>query len=125
MAKVITQHRRGTTAEWEQSSVVVADGELIIEICDDGSRKTKIGDGVHTFADLPYTTAQLESDIELLSTRLDNVIRSDEADGSITEDDHARLVSLASEVADIRVGYDKTVYQTAGDAVRDVGEQVA
>ena len=125
MAKVITQHRRGTTAEWEQSSVVVADGELIIEICDDGSRKTKIGDGVHTFADLPYTTAQLESDIELLSTRLDNVIRSDEADGSITEDDHARLVSLASEVADIRVGYDKTVYQTAGDAVRDLGEQFA
>lgn len=123
MAKVITQHRRGTTAEWEQSSVVVADGELIIEICDDGSRKTKIGDGVHTFADLPYTTAQLEENIELLSTRLDNVIRNDEADGSLTEDDHARLVSLAAEVADIRVGYDKAIYQTAGDAVRDLGEQ--
>lgn len=122
MAKVITQHRRGTTAEWELSTVVLADGELVIEICDDGSRKTKIGDGIHTFAALPYTTDSLTEDISLLEARVNNLSKIQPIVPD-DEDSSATLDSFASEVADIRVGYDGTIYANAGEAVRDLGAQ--
>ena len=50
----IVQHRRATYQKWEESGIVPCDGEIVIEECDNGTFKTKIGDGVHTFPDLPY-----------------------------------------------------------------------
>ena len=54
MAKYITQHRRGTTQQWEKSDVVVCDGEIVVEYCDDGKIRLKIGNGLSKFSELPY-----------------------------------------------------------------------
>lgn len=43
--------RRGTTAEWEASDVVLGDGEIGF---DTDTKQMKIGDGVSTWTELPY-----------------------------------------------------------------------
>ena len=58
--KFIVQHRRGTAEEWEQSGIVPYNGEIVIEVCQDGTFKTKIGDGAHTFPELPYQNLDSE-----------------------------------------------------------------
>ena len=67
MAKFITQHRRGTTAEWKNSAVIPAVGEIIIEECSNGQKKFKIGDGVSRFSDLRYVDEEIEAKIEQLN----------------------------------------------------------
>lgn len=54
MAYSIVKHRRGTTEEWQKLNIVPAEGEIVIEECLDGVRKCKIGDGLTSFAALPY-----------------------------------------------------------------------
>lgn len=55
MAKYIIQHRRGTTEQWANNpDIVPRDGELVIEYCDDGYTRLKVGDGVSTYAQLGY-----------------------------------------------------------------------
>lgn len=82
MAYKIVAHRRGTTLEWESVDLLVDQltqkeieekrlipdaGELVIEECQNGLRKCKIGDGTHKFSDLPYITdvSTLEFDEKL------------------------------------------------------------
>lgn len=48
------QHLRGTTAQWATNNIIPAEGELAVEVCTDGKRKIKIGDGVTAFASLAY-----------------------------------------------------------------------
>lgn len=45
-----------TTANWAKSMLVLLKGEQAIEITESGAYKIKIGDGVKTFAELPYAT---------------------------------------------------------------------
>ena len=45
-----------TTANWAASSLVLLKGEAAFEILESGNYKIKIGDGVKTFKELPYTT---------------------------------------------------------------------
>ena len=59
MPKIITQHRRGTTAEWLESEIVLAQGEIGIEECDDSFLRLKIGNGYSTFSELPYITQKV------------------------------------------------------------------
>lgn len=56
MAKYIVQHRRGTVTQWtKQSTLIPKEGEIVIEIDELNSlHKLKIGDGVHTYAELAY-----------------------------------------------------------------------
>lgn len=58
--KLIVQHRCGTAEQWESSGIVPYDGEIVIEECADGTFKTKIGDGVNTFPNLPYQNLDKE-----------------------------------------------------------------
>ena len=51
--------RNGTTAEWEKSTVLLKEGEIALEYCEDGTVKQKAGvtnsDGTGTlFSALPY-----------------------------------------------------------------------
>lgn len=51
-----------TTAEWAAegvASVVIAKGLLCVETTTDNQTKIKVGDGVHTFAQLPYATSEV------------------------------------------------------------------
>ena len=54
----ITQHRRGTADEWDQVNIIPKEGEIVIELDEENSlHKLKIGDGIHTYADLAYLMA--------------------------------------------------------------------
>ena len=117
MPKIITQHRRGTTAEWLQSNAVIADGELVVEFLDDGTTKLKVGDGHSTFSELPYTTKKLEELLATQVSRIDDIIAVDA--GVIDPADPLH------EIVDIRVGYDGVKHTTAGNAVRAIGEDVS
>lgn len=53
MGKIIYQHRRGTTAQWNASDVVLNNGEIAIEDCGGYRRGILIGNGKDKYADLP------------------------------------------------------------------------
>ena len=57
-----------TTANWAASSLVLLKGEAAFEILESGNYKIKIGDGVKTFKELPYTTMTPE-EIEAIVRR--------------------------------------------------------
>ncbi len=58
MAKYIVQHRRGTAAQWDKTDIIPKEGELVIELDEEKSlHKLKIGDGIHTYAELAYLQA--------------------------------------------------------------------
>ena len=59
----------GTTTEWASSSKVILKGEVALEFTTDTTQppKVKIGDGAHTFAQLPYavlTPSEIDTVIE-------------------------------------------------------------
>ena len=59
MAKYIVQHRRGTTTQWaDKHTIIPMEGEIVIEIDEVNTQhKLKIGDGIHTYAELAYLQA--------------------------------------------------------------------
>lgn len=59
MAKYITCHRRGTAEQWNDNSTIIPlEGEIVIELDEENSlHKLKIGDGIHTYAELAYLSA--------------------------------------------------------------------
>lgn len=112
MPKMIIKHRRGTTDEWNNSSIIPAEGELVIEETNDGRQKFKFGNGYSLFKDLPYTDEKIAQDIALANARVDNFIAMTDVDNT----------NPLYEVQDIRVGYDGITYESAGAAVRAIGE---
>ena len=62
-----------TSANWATSTLVLLKGEPAIEITDSGAFKFKFGDGVKTFADLPYVTL---SPTEISSLITDGAVQS-------------------------------------------------
>ena len=67
----IVQHRRGKTVDWEHSAIIPYEGELVIEECQDGTCRCKIGDGKNTFKDLSYVDAATEARIVALATQVE------------------------------------------------------
>jgi hypothetical protein len=99
--KFITQHRRGTAAQWEESGIIPYDGEIVIEECPDGTYKTKIGDGAQTFANLPYQN--LDSEIAELKQYVDGKV----VDGLLYENNLLYLTlggEIVSEPVEITGG---------------------
>lgn len=76
MAKYIVQHRRGTASQWaSKNTVIPREGELVIEIDEANSlHKLKIGDGIHTYAELAYLKAGDEIVTQVLSQALPRVV---------------------------------------------------
>lgn len=113
MAKFITQLRHGTTKEWERSTVIPAKNELVIEYCENGSRRFKLGDGSRLFTALDYIDGDIERLVKSIDHRVSTLIVPP-----------AGAVASDQEVADIRNSFDGvTVYERAGDAVRAIGEE--
>ena len=112
MAKFITQLRHGTTSDWLKSTVIPAKNELIVEYCDNGKKRFKLGNGQSKFEDLPYIDGELESAINTLRNQISNIVTSE---SGVTE----------LEISDMRVGYDDAEYDTAGDHIRAVGKETA
>lgn len=113
MSKIITKHRRGTTEEWNSSKIIPSESELVIEECSDGLLKFKIGDGHRLFSELPYPDEKTQQAINLANARIDNFIS---VTGEVDE------LDPLYELIDIRVGYDGVTYDSAGEAVRAIGQ---
>lgn len=73
-----------TTAEWAKITTVIQKGIFCIEKCTDGRVKAKIGDGVNTYAKLPYLADgnyKVDSSLSDTSTNpVQNKILKDELD---------------------------------------------
>lgn len=50
-------HLKKTTSEWALFSAVIPNGMLCIEVTTGGAVYEKVGDGTHTFSQLPYATS--------------------------------------------------------------------
>lgn len=76
MAKYIVQHRRGSAAQWaKKNTIIPMAGELVIEIDEENAQhKLKIGDGIHTYAELAYLQAGDEVITQALAKALPRIV---------------------------------------------------
>ena len=54
MGRFIYKHRRGTTEQWEDSNVILYEGEIGVEKSNHGYTRFKIGQGVSKYNQVPY-----------------------------------------------------------------------
>lgn len=57
------KNRTDTAANWTQKNPVLAEGEIIVIQTSAGETRLKIGDGVKTFTQLPYTDEQIYNNV--------------------------------------------------------------
>lgn len=57
------KNRTDTAANWTQKNPVLAEGEIIVVQTSAGETRLKIGDGVKTFTQLPYTDEQIYNNV--------------------------------------------------------------
>ena len=76
MARYIVQMRRGTAAQWkEKSTLIPQEGEIVIELDEENNlHKLKIGDGIHTYAELAYLMAGDEIVTQVLAEAKPRVV---------------------------------------------------
>ena len=97
MGRFIYKHRRGTTEQWENSNVILYEGEIGIEKSNDGYTRFKIGDGVSKYNQLPYANTPHQSLAEYAKkTEIPTKVSELENDsGYLTE--HQSLVDYAKK----------------------------
>ena len=76
-----------TTAQWGTVSRVIPKGFVCVELTTDGKCKMKCGDGVQTFADLPYIGGDLDMTAinNAITTALTDYYTKTETDNAISE----------------------------------------
>ena len=76
-----------TTAQWATVSRVIPKGFICVELTTDGKCKMKCGDGVQTFADLPYIGGDLDMTAinNAITTALTDYYTKTETDNAISE----------------------------------------
>ena len=76
MGRYIVQHRRGSTSQWaENSTIKPKEGEIVIEIDEENLlHKLKIGDGIHSYAELAYLQAGDEVVTQTLTKVLPRIV---------------------------------------------------
>ena len=119
MARFITQLRHGTTLEWESSRVIPAKNELVVEYCNDGRRRFKLGDGNNLFTELSYIDDEVANKLESLQNQVSILGTPKYDEGDVVSE------AVAEEVANIRVSTYNGIYNSAGEAVRAVEEETA
>ena len=61
--QAIVKNRTDTAANWTSKNPVLAEGEIIVVQTSAGETRLKIGDGVKTFTQLPYTDEQIYNNV--------------------------------------------------------------
>lgn len=134
---MIVKHRRGTTQEWQEVDLIPEDGELVIEECDDGTRRCKIGTGYTRFSELPYiddkTRADLLVEINSVKTYLNTIStsfgKSFSAEFEAIENELNTIKTKCNELTTDYIAKDsdlKTVLdKNLSDAITQLEEEIA
>lgn len=112
--------RQGTTAEWNNSTVVLQQGEMGLEYLVDGSVKIKAGDGEKLWSALPYIGSDIKStnifQVELTGDEMDDIaaIEAKVAEENVTKQD-GDVAIVKTVIADGKYSYTSYVYEAALD----------
>ena len=116
MFNFITQHRRGTTDEWNSSTVVPRVGELVIEERENAPVGIKIGDGIHKFNELSYIDNETVNKLNQLLQRYNQHVAYIESGSTVPDS------TLATEVLDART-VDGNTYNCLAEAIQSVSDK--
>ena len=114
---MIVKHRRGTTREWQEVNLdfLPEAGELVIEECDDGTRKCKIGTGYTRFSELPYIDDKTRTDLLAEIAEVKKYFKNKFAD--LNEDFLAELATFETELKSVEAKcYENTIDYISRDA---------
>ena len=103
---MIVKHRRGTTKEWLESNIMPEAGELVIEDCDNGTRRAKFGNGYQLFVELPYIDDALWEEIAQTKVDIDNKLTR-------IDDKLSGAISVAIGSIETQLAAEKTVRERA------------
>lgn len=92
MAKYILQHRRGTTEAWQETDIILRDGEIAIEDRSDGTRGIIVGDGVHTYNELSKMYLQQVWTLNLPAENWEQM------DSEVCEDGYHQFITLSGTI---------------------------
>ena len=106
------QLRRDTASNWEAKNEVLLDGEKIIVVTAAGQTRFKVGDGVKTFSQLPYTDETLN---EAISKKVDAVEGKNLSTNDYTTQERTKLAGIAPG-AEVNVQSDWNTTSTTADA---------
>lgn len=70
MLEARIKHKRDTAVNWNTNNPVILDGELIIVETAEGRVRTKIGNGVSTYGELPFTDENIMEEVSLLASNM-------------------------------------------------------
>lgn len=90
MAKIFNtriQNKRDTAANWESRNPVLLNGEMVLVDTSAGELRIKIGDGVKTYTQLPFTDEKVRTLITEKQNKTDNNLQTTSKDivGAINE----------------------------------------
>lgn len=112
--------RQGTTAEWADSKVVLAQGEAGLEYLADGSVKIKAGDGEHLWSDLQYIGSDVKTanvfQVELAASATDDIAAIEAqvlAENAEKQDGDVAIVKAL--ISEGKYSYTSYVYDSALD----------
>ena len=112
--------RQGTTAEWANSKVVLAQGEAGLEYLADGSVKIKAGDGEHLWSDLQYIGSDVKTanvfQVELAQSATDDIAAIEAqvlAESAEKQDGDVAIVKAL--ISEGKYSYTSYVYDSALD----------
>ena len=118
--KTIITLRRGTTEEWNSSSVVLKKGEMGLEYRVDGSVKIKAGDGEQLWNALPYIGSDVKAanvfQVELGENDIDDIAAIEAqvaAENAKKQDGDVAIVKAT--IAEGKYSYTSYVYDAALD----------
>lgn len=118
--KTVITLRKGTTAEWASSTVVLKKGEMGLEYLTNGSVKIKAGDGEKLWAALPYIGSDVKAanvfQVELDENDVDDISAIEEqvaAEGAEKQDGDVAIVKAM--IANGKYSYTSYVYESALD----------
>ena len=116
--------RQGTTAQWNESTVVLKTGEMGLEYLTDGSVKIKAGDGEHLWGDLAYIGSDVKDanvfQVELAEGDVDDIAAIEAKVAAVgAEKQNGDVAIVKSTFADGKVSYTSYVYDSELDVEGD------
>ena len=68
------KHKRDTSSNWTKNNPIILNGEIILVDTSEGELRAKIGDGIKTYTQLPFSDEALRSLINVDFTTLNSML---------------------------------------------------